>query len=80
MPQALFFAADDGTTGRELWRIGSDGALMRVADINSGASGSNISGFFGFRDALYFNAAPGDQQGPTSAAAPGDQPGMQSVS
>ena len=40
----LFFAADDGSTGVELWKVDGPGAApVRLRDINAGPSGSEIS-------------------------------------
>jgi ELWxxDGT repeat protein len=52
----VYFRADDGTTGYELWRTNGT-TTARVADINpSGADSSNPSGFTPFGDWLYFTA------------------------
>jgi len=37
----LYFSADDGTTGRELYVVSAGGNVTRVADVNPGAGGSN---------------------------------------
>jgi ELWxxDGT repeat protein len=56
----VYFCADDGTSGRELWRtdIGGTGAT-RVADINPGPGGSTPSGMTVHGDAMYFQADDG---------------------
>lgn len=60
MDRSLVFAADDGTTGTELWR--SDGTAMgtaRIADLNPGALGSFPSALAVIQGALYFAADDG---------------------
>ncbi|MDC0948980.1 hypothetical protein OAS86_06540 [Gammaproteobacteria bacterium] len=62
----LYFVADDGTTGRELWT--SDGTTLgtqRVADINTGSNSAFRSSFplesmAVFNDRLYFQAERDD--------------------
>jgi ELWxxDGT repeat protein len=56
---ALYFVADDGTTGSELWRIDSAGNASRVTDLNPGLSGSNPIICTVFNNALYFLANNG---------------------
>ena len=61
---ALYFWADDGVTGRELWRITAGGTVEQAADINPGAgqstpSGSASSNFILFNGEMYFNANDG---------------------
>ena len=52
----LYFSANDGTNGYELWRTnGSDTTL--VSDINAGVNGSDPNNFIRFGDYLYFSAA-----------------------
>ena len=54
----LYFRADDGVHGEELWR--TDGSTTeRVEDINPGADGLGPSGFTVFGDYLYFRADDG---------------------
>ena len=54
----LYFAANDGVHGRELWSF--DGATARmVLDINPGEYGSEVSELTVFQDTLYFSADDG---------------------
>ena len=62
----IYFDADDGTTGRELWAYNtSNETYWRVADINNGSGGSNP----GYNmeilvgDTIYFDANDGIQDG-----------------
>ncbi|NDK56956.1 ELWxxDGT repeat protein [Pontibacter fetidus] len=57
---ALFFGADDGTNGQELWI--SDGTVNGtsvVRDINNGKESANPDNFTSFNDDLYFIANNG---------------------
>ena len=58
MPTGLFFGADDGTTGRELWRFDGTDAT-RITDINPGAGDAGIGAIGQFEDAVYFAADDG---------------------
>lgn len=59
----LYFAADDGRRGNELWRSdGTSGGTRIVSDINAGAGSSNPSDFAVLGDFVYF-AAGGDSNG-----------------
>jgi len=59
---ALYFSADDGISGTELWRY--DGSTLSLAaDINPGSTGSNPTGLTVFNGALYFAADGGDGAG-----------------
>ena len=53
----LFFAANDGVTGRELWRSnGSAGGTDRVRDIVPGAVGSDPEDLLAVDGTVYFSA------------------------
>lgn len=54
--ETLYFAANDGVRGRELWRVLSDGTIELVADINPGSANSFPGGFATFKGELYFGA------------------------
>src|SRR6185503_18015868 len=59
-PGKLFFTADDGSTGEELWV--SDGTLagtVRVKDINPGAASSNPGALTAVGTVLFFAADNG---------------------
>ena len=66
---ALYFSADDGGSGRELWRTdGTEGGTVQVKDIAPGSGfiggiqvplSSSPSGFTVFNNALYFAADDG---------------------
>ncbi|MGY4515050.1 hypothetical protein [Lysobacter sp. HA18] len=51
----LYFQADDGTHGSELWRVGN-GAPSMVVDLVPGASGSAPHSFAPYNGALFFAA------------------------
>lgn len=53
---STYFVADDGSSGRELWRRLPNGEVERVADIAAGATSSDpglYGGFVEFNGALY---------------------------
>src|SRR5262249_46048169 len=56
----LYFGADDGTHGRELWRTnGRPGGTTLFADINPGAAGSDPQFLTKGNGRLYFTADVG---------------------
>jgi len=52
----LYFSADDGLSGRELWAMTGDEQVYRVADIALGPESSNPRKFFDADGVLYFVA------------------------
>jgi large repetitive protein len=54
----LFFVADDGVHGKQLW-IGTEGGAHMVEDINPGPSGSNPSNLTNVDGLLFFTANDG---------------------
>jgi ELWxxDGT repeat protein len=61
----LYFAADDGTHGRELWKLEKSGPTL-VADINPGNGSSDPSKLMGWGYNLVVSAADSAGQEPWS--------------
>lgn len=62
----LYFAADDGVHGRELWKYDGAGVPQLVADIYPGQYGSSVGGFAVYQDQLFFSANDGTLGGELS--------------
>jgi ELWxxDGT repeat protein len=56
----LYFLANEGTHGQELWVYSGNGLPQMVADIDSGTSGSNASGLRAINGGLFLAADSGD--------------------
>src|SRR5262249_62113658 len=57
---ALYFVADDGSTGSELWRSdGTSAGTVRLADINPGLPSSSPSNLTVAGSTLFFRATDG---------------------
>ena len=57
---SLYFSANDGTNGTELWKTdGTEAGTVRVADINPGASVSIPANLTNVNGTLYFSASDG---------------------
>ena len=56
---SLFFVADDGIYGRELWRIDRDGSVAMAGDFLSGPEGAEPNHLTPIDDGLYFLARSG---------------------
>ncbi len=56
----VYFSADDGRIGRELWRTDLEGNAKPIKDITPGKEGSDISRFHVFNGTLYFRYRPKD--------------------
>ncbi len=54
----VYFTADDGVHGRELWRTDGEGRVSLVADVTPGATGSRISKFTTFGNQILFRVDP----------------------
>jgi ELWxxDGT repeat protein len=56
----LYFSADDGSRGRELWKTdGTEGGTKRVKDIRPGAAGSRPRDLTNVHGSLFFSASDG---------------------
>jgi ELWxxDGT repeat protein len=57
---ALYFIADDGVTGRELWKTdGTAAGTVLVKDLNPGPAASGATTMIVFNGALYLTATNG---------------------
>jgi ELWxxDGT repeat protein len=62
----LYFPADDGSSGKELWRSnGTATGTRRVKDLTSGAGGSLPTGLLSLGGFLYFQTSEGPYAGAT---------------
>ncbi|BDA70158.1 hypothetical protein CAL7716_043240 [Calothrix sp. PCC 7716] len=55
----LYFTANEGMSGNELWRLEPGGSPVRVADIRPGQGGSNPSNLTNLNGMLFFTANDG---------------------
>ncbi len=56
----LYFVANDGISGKELWKSdGTAAGTLRVKDLNAGAGGAFISNLTNVAGRLYFSASDG---------------------
>ena len=55
----LYFVANNGVHGSELWVYDPATDLMQLVDIASGSEGSDPSNFYAFDRKLYFSANDG---------------------
>ena len=54
----LYFSADDGRFGRELWRANIEGNAERLTDLSRGALSSEIYSLYPYKGVLYFGYRP----------------------
>lgn len=59
----VYFSANDGIHGRELWRVDTSGKAEMVLDITPGPAEVDIDNFQQFNGALYFRVATGKDEG-----------------
>lgn len=62
---ALYFSADDGILGRELWRYGADGRVYLVADTDVGPESGDPGDFVESDGILYFTSMRRSYSGAT---------------
>jgi ELWxxDGT repeat protein len=55
----LFFTANNGTNGTELWKINANGGAEQVADINPNAASSYPNNLTNVNGTLFFSAFTG---------------------
>jgi len=59
----LYFTADNGLFGREIWQMDAEERIQAILLFNNGKSGSDPSSLLPFNDGLAFLATPRTQQG-----------------
>lgn len=63
MGEWVYFSADDGRFGRELWRSDIDGNAERLTDLSRGTLSSDLYSFYPFKGVLYFGYRPDGEDG-----------------
>src|SRR5690606_13322021 len=53
----LYFTAEDGMHGRELWRLGTQGHAERITDLFPGTASAKFGNFAAVSETLFFVAA-----------------------